>query len=345
MHQEEIDKAYIEQIIEFFSNYISGSAFGNVSKIGSTYHYSFNTKMSNSTLYAEFLTSLKKDLTDNTPSHQYVIGEGFLPHYLEEALHHPKISFEQLNRTFSLIDNRSCATNKMLSVLIKKTSKKDNESIDKVIQFMSRSVDYLNIYNDDYYHGINQATMNFTEFGQYCFLATQAMKKFSNHTTQIEQAMVENVKHSRYLDDQIIAKIYGHYFGSANVERFLEKTDYSSEESLFQTSNMAPIITFEVNAKIFMIKFSGHMLDFDLHALNDAIEEEHLDFPKIYLVNKEAGKYILGVESCYDNAIELAQQALPLFLKLKDTMPTADILLKAKMEYQLQNGSKKKMKI
>jgi hypothetical protein len=318
---------------------------GNVNKIGKSYHYSFNDKLTHHTLYSEFLESLEKDLSQVKATYQYNIGEGFLPHQLEQILHNVKVSEEQLDRTFLLIDNRSCSTNKMLEVLIKKTSKKDVNGIEKLINFMSRGVAYLNVYNDDYYHGVNKSIIEFTEFGKYCDLAIQAIKKFPNQFRQIENAMIENVKYSTYLDDEIIAKVYGHFFGHTNVEEFLEKTGYLTEADLFQEASLSPIITFEVNAKAFMIKFTGLLLDFELGDLNNRIEENNVDFPKIYLISKEAGKYILGVESQYENGIELAKKAIPLYLKLKDSIPIEDILLKAKMECLITEGTKRKMKI
>lgn len=345
MTQNEIDKQYVEKIIHYLNN-LKSIPMGNVEKENNTFKYSFLNNTKDIGLYEEFIDALKLDLVQENVKYNYIFKDK-LTYSFQETLLNPEVSSKQLIKTFSLIENKSYHTNSMLKLLISHTKRKDLAKFEKLIDFLSHPVAYLDEYDNADTQGGFIGDYRKTELGMYFNLVIKAIKKFPEKENIIIQALINNVKNSTHLDDDLIIKAYSEfdYFKSFSLESFLEKTGYAVNTPLFGETSISPLITFSVDAKLFVARYPGEMLDFRLHDINESIEKNELHFPFIYLIAKQEGKYILGVENSFDNAIELAQQFIPMFFELKNSMPIEDIILKAKMEIQISEPKKTKMKI
>lgn len=342
----ETNNAYIDKIMNFFTRSNTEHCLV-VQKEGDTFYYSkeYYPKTFTATeqdSINEMIDCLKLDLKNDKAHFRYIHSSfnrsctnmSYTSTELLDYFYDSSVDANTMKKAIQLIDNKSFYLLAIASKLLASMRKRQPHTMDNVVNFLNFPTYFADSSDDirtlaDSYHQYSDM-----QFKNYMHIVWRALDKLPERSGDIIDSLMNTLVHSPLLPKKEAIKGCSKILKSGPaLENLLAKYGFLDKTELFE-SHATTFLSFLVNENSFEFFHKGQDIQ-RIRILNEFVQKQNLNFPKIFYLQTENSFYVMGVENKGNHPIEKAQAIIALFFQHSqdDSMSMEDMILKVNMEW------------
>jgi hypothetical protein len=342
MALNEQENSYFDNVCKIFIDLKNREKLW-VSKIDNTFYYdiyySSSASLSASQLQdaEEMIKCLKVDLLSEKAQYQYIAKRTYFTELLLKHFNQLKTDIKSLKKSITVIDNQAFYLNQISRQVFKNIKMKEDDTVNNMIELLDFPTNFIS-YNTPLN---SNAKASREVFDYYISIVSRTLKKLPKKREQIIQSLTNTVKNSPNLDSMWVVEAFLMLFkDDLNVDNLLENTGYFEKKQVFKANEMT-FSSFMINETNFTLQYKKAKIN-DIVQVNQYIDENQIDFPKIYVLSNNDDYFTICVENKGQKPIEKAQHLIDLFFTQENKLNIAweDLIFKAKMDVDMLHESK-----